>query len=286
MLHLSSPPLPGPIGKDLGYSLVDGDLSDSIPLDPTLGGSDPGPGPFALTLNTNTLGVYPDVGFTLATASQGVPLTLQAQLTWDNGTPGGWVSFSLPGGLTAGQTVSADLQASTQVTQTGVYPYSIEVKATFSGGSPVDVTFTGVEPVVARDATGSGADPYGPGWSITGVDSLLPVAPSTGVPAGVLYLYGSGGSRFFTGTGGTYTGPPDDFGTMASTTAGGVTTYTYTTTHLTTYTFNGTGQLLTVTTPQQLTTTYSYSSGLLSSIQVPDGGTATFVYTSGYLTSV
>ncbi len=295
----TKPREPGPLGPFLGYSLTDGDLRDAVPLDVTLQGLAPGAvpvagigslSPYYLTLNTDSLNVYPILGFSLATSRNGVPTSLQAQLTWNNGTPQGWVGFALPSGLQASQTVNADIQSATRVTQTGVYPWSIEVQATFAKGSPIDITFTGVDPVVVGDGTRPAYDPYGPGWSVSGVDYLVPIAAQSGtvpVPAGVLYVYGSGGAEFFTSNGnGTYSGPPNDFGAMASATAGGVTTYTYTTPHLTTYTFNGSGQLVSEAVPQHLTTTFLYNATGLSAIQSPDGGVGTFVYSGGYLTSV
>src|SRR5262249_6498944 len=147
-----------------------------------------------LIYNSDSVNVYPVIQFSYnGIASDGVPTTLQAQLTWNNGTAQSWVTFDTSS-LVAGQPFEGALQVNSQVTQTGVYPYKVEVKATYASGT-IDLIQTGIDPMVVTDGTGASADPYGPGWSYSEVDSLMPISATTGVPAGVLYIYGTGGSR-------------------------------------------------------------------------------------------
>jgi YD repeat-containing protein len=239
-----------------------------------------------LAYNSDTLHVQPLIYFSLASvAGDPVPTTLQAQLTWNNGSAQPWVTISTTG-LSGGGTYWFALQVSSQVSSTGVYPRKVEVQATLpNGGGTIDRTVTGIASVVATDNTGT-VDPYGPGWSVAGLDSLVPVSASTGVPAGVLFVYGTGGYGFFQSLGGgAYLSPVNDFGTLTSVGTNPV-TYTYVSKDDVTYTFNGSGQLLTITDPHNLTVTFAYSGSLLSTVAEPDGGVGTFHYTNSRLTSI
>ena len=130
----------------------------------------------------------------------------------------------------------------------GVYPWKLEIKATLSGGDVIDRTISGLAPVIAN---GSG-DPYGPGWTIQGVDSLV-----TDSKGGVLWVSGSGDGRYFrAGTGGTYLSPANDFGTLVKNGNG---TFTYTAKDQTVSQFNSQGKLVSVTDPQGLSRTFTYT---------------------------
>ncbi len=263
------------------FTPVTGDLKDQTTLDTALSSSGCScSSPFSLTYNSATVNVTPTIEFKVyPQGADGLPTLMQAAYNQFLGSPP--YSTYNTSALVAGQPIVAAIQSPAAATQTGTYRWQVEAVETYAGGD-LDTFSLGIVPLVVNNA------PYGAGWSVSGVDSLVPnTSTISGVPLGVQYVYGSGGSRFFLSNGdGTYTGPPDDHGRLASSTAGGVTTYTYTTPQLTTYTFNGTGQLLTKNTPQQLTTTFTYSSGNLSTIATPDGAVTTFLYTSGYLTSV
>jgi hypothetical protein len=151
----------------------------------------------ALVYNSDTVNVHPMIAVALESLpGDVVPTSMQAQLTWNNGTPQSWVTFSTSGHA-AGGAYWLTVQVNTAVKTTGVYPWKVEVQATLpNGGGIVDRTVTGIAAVVANDST-TAVDPFGPGWSVSGDDRLLAVSASSGVPAGVLWIYGSGEARFF-----------------------------------------------------------------------------------------
>src|SRR5262249_5591005 len=99
--------------------------------------------------------------------------------------------------------------------------------------TPTAVTLTGYAFVVAQ-----GSSPFGAGWSFAPVDQLVSIAADNpdGYPAGQLRVYGTGGTRFYSGTS-TFTSPAGDPGTL--TLSGGV--YTYTLPDGETWNFNSSG---------------------------------------------
>src|SRR6266849_4576160 len=108
-------------------------------------------GPTALVYNSDSVHVQPMIYLALTTvAGDPVPTTLQAQLTWNNGTPQSWVTLGTSG-LSGGGTYWFTLQVNSPVTTTGVYPFKVEVQATLPGsGGTIDRTFTGLADVVAN----------------------------------------------------------------------------------------------------------------------------------------
>jgi RHS repeat-associated protein len=275
-------PIPGQPGS--WYAPHTGDLHVEVPLEFLLhDATDCGCNP-SLAYNSDSVNVRPVISLAImGVFGDSAPTTLQAQLTWNNGTPQSWVTISTAG-HTTNSFYSFALQVSSAVAQTGVYPWQVEVQATLPDTSVIDRTFTGYIGAVVNDSTVSGqVDPFGPGWTVRGVDQLLPVSGVSGVPDGVLYVYGQGQSRYFLkNADGSYLSPANDFGTLAL--SGG--TYTYTAKNQIKYKFDSTGKLITEVFPQNLTKTFTYSGGLLSSIIEPDGGRGTFVYTGNQLTSV
>ena len=119
---------------------------------------------------------------------------------------------------------------------------------------------------------------------------MIPISGVAGVPNGVLMVYGSGqASHFFVQnvTTGTFTSPPNDFGTLTQ--ASGTGTYTYTSKEGVQWNYDNTGLLDTITDPHGLTVTFTYldtQGREVKTISMPDGGVTTFTYTSGYLTSI
>src|SRR5262249_41651450 len=93
-------------------------------------------------------------------------------------------------------------------------------------------------------------------------------------------------ARFFAGTGGTYTSPAEDFGTLVQNGDG---SFTYTAKDQTQRDFNGSGQLTAVVDAHGLTLrSYTYaSSGGGAQVTALDGGVTAFTYdTTGFLRKV
>jgi RHS repeat-associated protein len=228
----------------------------------------------ALVYNSETVGVRPIIQGTYYTDTYGsVPTQIQVQLTW-NGTPQPAVTYSTAG-HNPGDTYALAVQVSTPVTTTGVYPWQLQITATFSDGSVLTQVCSGSAAVVANDTS-----PYGAGWSLAGVDQLVPVT------GGVLWVYGSGGSRFFTkGPGNTFVSPANDFGTLVQNGDG---SFTYTAKDQIQTHFDSQGREVTQTDPHNLTVTYTYDgAGRLTGVAKPDGGVTTFTYdSSGHLRNI
>jgi RHS repeat-associated protein len=187
------------------------------------------------------------------TAGLGLPTSIQATLTF-NGTAQSTVTFSTSG-HSAGDTYIIDTQAASAVTSTGAYSWSLSIQTFYSGSSPID-TASGTAYAVVSNT-------FAPGWSIAGVDQLVTVS------GGVMYVYGSGGFRVFTGSGPSYTSPANDFGTLVKNVGGD---YTYTAKDQTKFNFNSSGQMTSVVDTHNVTATYLYSAGTLSEVDAPDGG--------------
>jgi virginiamycin B lyase len=166
-----------------GFSPHTGNLHVEAPLDFNLS-SGPCGCQEALAYNSDTVHVRPLIALSLTTVpGDPVPTTLQAQLTWNNGTPQPWVTVGTSG-LSGGGTYWFALQVSSPVAVTGVYPWKVEVQATLpNGGGTVDRTFTGPASVIATDNTTS-VDPFGPGWSVPASTTWCPCPPAPGSPPG------------------------------------------------------------------------------------------------------
>ena len=198
-----------------------------------------------------------------------VPSSSEASFTWNGGSPGSWTSVTSPA---SGDTRWVyGFQASSSVS-TGLYPWSIDVREHFGDLGDVTRTYSGTALVVAN----SGA--FGQGWSVDGFNQLVAVS------GGMMMVYGGDGSaRLFTGSGGTYTSPANDYGTLVK---NGNNTYTYTAKDQTQWNYDTSGNLTTIVDAHGLTRTFSYSSGLLSTVTEPDGGITSFTYSSGKLATI
>ncbi len=223
--------------------------------------------PLALTYLSNTLNVQPIVVATLASDfCAGVPTSLQAQLTW-NGVPQGWIALGTTG-HNPGDVYYVPLQVASPVAASGIYSWSVEVKAAV-GTNVYDRTV----PVVVNAASAFGA-----GWSLGGIPSLL--IGSAGI---AIVENASGGSRYFTGTGPSYTSPANDQGTLVQNGDG---SFTYTAKDQVKTNFDSTGRMTSQVDPHGLTQTIAYTGTLVTSITQPDGGVATFNYNNNRLTSI
>src|SRR5439155_24549172 len=123
----------------------------------------------ALVYHSDTVNVLPILEATVPSySSDGLPTQIKAQLTWNNGTPQSWVTFSTSG-HSAGDSYALALQVNSAVTSTGRYPYSLHVIASFSGRGDVDRTVSGNANVIANGSS----DAFGYGWSLAGLDQLV-----------------------------------------------------------------------------------------------------------------
>ncbi len=222
----------------------------------------------------------------------------QVHLTW-NGTVQPEVDFGTQNHQPGDSYVFA-VQAASAVTKTGVYPWTVEVDATYPDQTPpLHLTASGSTLVVVNgsDGTGGGPDPLGFGWSLAGLDYLY--VPPDG--SGAWYVSGTHGSRFFTNPTHqqpppqtvTYGDPTNDFGTLIQ--DGTTYAFTYTTKDQTVLNFGppdsttNISLLTSVVDPHGLAVTYTYNPGQfgqLTGVAEPDGGLATFQYSNGYLTNI
>jgi RHS repeat-associated protein len=261
-----------------------GGLLRSLPIDPNqhvdAGGSDncrAGRTPLSLAYSSASLNIRPIILANLASDfCSAVPSQIQAQLTW-NSVPLGTVTFSTTG-HNPGDVYAMPLQVTTPVTFTYAYPWQVEVWATV-GTFVYDRVVTGTMPVVFSDPSLS---PFGAGWNLGGTSELL-----SGPGGVVMFDSTTGGNRFFSGSGPTYTSPANDQGTIAAYSSGPY-SYTYTAKDQTQTLFDVDGRMIGQVDPHGLRQTFTYDSitGLLNTIAQPDGGLATFTYSGGRLATI
>ncbi len=144
---------------------------------------------------------------------------------------------------------------------------------------------------------------FGDGWQLGGLEQIIP--ETGGV---ILNLGDDGRSLWFTGSfgsgGGTYTDPQGEFSTLVENSGGSYTRtltdgtqitfnsggYQTATIDLnglhTTYAYNGSNQLSTITDPYTNVTSFTYSGGYLQTIKDPAGRLTTFTNSGGSLTAV
>src|SRR5262249_22519909 len=137
-----------------------------------------------------------------------VPDQIQAHVNFNEQGFGSWVTFGTTGHA-AGDDYLLSLQVSSAVTATGHYPWEIEVKATF-GNDTLTRGLSGYADVVVLNSSESTS---GYGWNLAGVDRVISVT------GGLLWVFGSGGVKFFESVGLSsryYASPPDDFGSFES----------------------------------------------------------------------
>jgi RHS repeat-associated protein len=231
----------------------------------------------AFIYNGRTVSVQPIVeGIFSSDSTAGVPTLLKARLTWNGGTPGSWVTFGTSG-HSAGDIYDLAFQVSPAVTATGYYSWTIDVQVTYPGNLAISRSASGYTAVVVQGTT----DPFGAGWSLAGLDSIISVT------GGVLLLHGSGGAAsFFSSLGsGNFLSPPDDFGTLTQNQVNS--TYLYVARNKLKYNFDSGGKLTTIVDPHSLTRTFLYDgSNRLTGIKDPDGTTATLTYSGSYLSKI
>ncbi len=214
--------------------------------------------------------------FPLAATNGTATLTgITAQATVDDiqGSP---VNYSATG-VTAGASYRFAAQIDASSLATGRYESQITITEQYSDGSQQMLSDYRQQDVL--NWTQSPFD-LGPGWSLSGVDYLVPDA------AGASLVQGDGAMAYFWSNGdGAYRSEagPYAFMTLAGSTASG---FTLTGTSGTKETFDGQGELLTVTDRDGNTITYTYSSGQLTSVADGSHHSTEYAYSGGHLSTM
>jgi YD repeat-containing protein len=264
---LTSDPLTGDATDQLG------NVQASAPLDLDQSPGTAQSGNPALVYNSDSVTAQPVVLVTLQEPNnQSYSGTFPAQLTWD-GTAQGSVNITIPSTNNApGSLITFALQA--PASSTGRHGWS--VTATPPGTSGLSAS--GSTFVVSQ--TGS---PFGAGWTLSNMDQLVSIAADSYGSAGMLRAYGTGEWRFYASSGGSYTSPAGDNGTLSS--SGG--TYTYTTPDGQKWNFNSSGQETSwVSADGQQTLAFTYTSGQLTGLTAIDGSTTTFSYSGSLVSTI
>ncbi len=187
------------------------------------------------------------------------------------GTPPGTPTYSASRSRAAGRTA------------TGAYPWQEQILLGQSNQTTLTVWESGTAIVVANGSN----DPFGAGWSLSGLGQIIPDTYDNGV----WRIDGQGDAGFFlaNSTSPVYESPPGDFGTLQQNSNGG---YTYTAPDQTKWNYGqnlggGVYDLTTVVDPHGLALTYSYNgSNEVSTVTAPDGGVTSFSYAGSALTGI
>src|SRR5262249_15741505 len=141
-----------------GISPQTGNVRVSVPLDFRLGlpssldAASTLEGEAALVYNADTVNVKPIIEATQQSDAGGSgPSSLQAQLTWNNGTPQSAVTFGTTGHA-AGDVYLLSTQVANAVSATGVYPWSVQLTASFTGDT-ITRTLSGNSLVIANGSS-------------------------------------------------------------------------------------------------------------------------------------
>jgi RHS repeat-associated protein len=223
--------------------------------------------------NSDTVNARPIITATLASDPQGpVPVQLQVRLTW-NGQQQPWVSFGT-NGHHPGDVYLLPVQVANPVANSGLYPWMVQIQAILPGNQVVSQVVAGTSAVVVNGP----ASPFGAGWSLAGLNQLVPVN------SGVLWVSGgTGGSRYFSALGGgSFLSPPNDFGTLVQ--YGN--SYTYTAKDQARFLYDASGRLVQVVDPHNLAASFRYNGNQLANVFEPDGGVTTFNYSLGHVSSI
>ena len=154
---------------------------------------------------------------------------LAVEFSWDDGPFGGATPVNIAGAQPGESFV---VPFSTSAAMTDHYDWKVKVLASYAGlPNPVVSSVSGTADIVVRNVANNFY--YGTGWGIAGIDQLVPVC------MGVMWVTGTGDARYFAANGdGTFTGPPQETGTLTQHSDG---SYTYVTPDQTVETFNAQG---------------------------------------------
>lgn len=226
----------------------------------------------ALVYLSDSISVQPIIELRWDSGTSGtIPTQFELQLTWDNGTPQSWVTFSVDS-HTQEDVYLLAVQVSSPVSESGLYPWQVEMRTTFSNRDMVTRTIAGTAAVIVQEA----ASPFGYGWSLAGLDRLIVMDDGH-----ALWIYGAGGGRLFTATSGYTYQAPNDMGTLSW--DGLANAFRYQGRDGLTWTFDADGRLTTVEDAHGLTRTFTYSSGRLATWIEPGNEVTTLTYDSNDL---
>jgi YD repeat-containing protein len=229
----------------------------------------------ALLYNSDTVSFTPIVQAVLQAPNSGsLPSTITGTLTI-NGTAQSPVTFSTSG-FSPGDAMVLAVQSTSALSSTGRYDWGLSISIPGHGTLSASGYSFGV---VENSST------FGAGWTFSTLNQLIPISASGADPAGELWVYGDGTWRFFQGTSGTLTNPPDDQGSLVVNTGG---SFTYTATDHSKIDFNASGQQTDFVSPDGLTSmNYTYNgSGQIATLTALDGAVATFTYAIGSLYTI
>jgi RHS repeat-associated protein len=118
-------------------------------------------------------------------AGSAVPSNVTATLKVNGGTvaTATWPGSNFPAGTTKRVALGFDALSGYA---TGLYPYSVEVSATYAGGVTQTTAVFDTMAIVNRAAS-----PFGAGWWVSGMEQVVPVAP------GLLWIGGDGSTRLY-----------------------------------------------------------------------------------------
>jgi RHS repeat-associated protein len=240
-------------------------------------GTDVGRNP-ALVYNSGTVGSAPIVQLTLSgSAVEAMPDEILVALAIDGGDYGPVQTYQTTG-HEPGSAYLLAVQAGADAAglATGVHGWQARVQFVYGTGSTA-ITATAVMTGTVQVVNNS-MSPIGAGWSIAGIDHLVPTC------TGVLWVTGTGDARLYQRQDdGTFTAP-QDFGTLVRNDDG---TWTYTAKDQTREQFNSDGWLTSVIDTHGLTTSYHYGpNDELTEVDSIDGGVTTLAYAGGLLQTI
>ncbi|MFO0969474.1 MAG: SBBP repeat-containing protein [Gemmataceae bacterium] len=246
-------------------------LSHALDLDLSPGSTQAG-NP-ALVYDGTSLNIQPVIqGVVSAPNNAALPSTIGVELIWDGTSQG--TNNDSTSSLVQGDKITVAARPTSAVS-TGRHTWELRVK------------ITGLPDLVASGTTfavDQASSPFGAGWNLSILNRLIDVPASGSLPAGKLWLYGTGGWKFFQGTSGTFTSPADDNGTLVMNAGGD---FTYTAADNSKIDFDSSGFQTDWVSPDGFESiTFAYSSGLLASITAIDGTSSSFTYSSGKLSSI
>jgi YD repeat-containing protein len=234
-----------------------------------------------LYYNSNLVTVKPIIQAFVATPNNvnpPLPSPVTVQLTW-NGVP----QYPSPvdrdtSSVNPGDIMTVAAQVQTAVTTTGRYPWSLSIA--IPGQAPL--TTSGTAFVRVEDHSHFGA-----GWTFAPLNTLFDIQADANGPAGKLWLYGDGTFRFFTGTSGTLTAPPNDPGDNGTLVKNADNTFTYTTPEQVKLFFDASGnETMWQSADTKETILFASAGGTLNSMTAIDRTGSTFTYSNGLISNI